>query len=205
MRRVAMTAVASFLAGLLWASPVPGQLSVGLSAGGTYSDLSGSLVTNTDSDWGILIGGFGSYQFRTNVALQLEGNWVQKGGRGSAEDARIDVDLDYLELPLTVQLVVPLGQEWLWQLYGGIALAFETTCDVSIDPGEKTSCEDSPLGWSFESTEWSIPFGTSFAYRFPRSFVEGDLRYSYGLSSVVKSPEWKNRSWQFIVRWGFEL
>jgi hypothetical protein len=197
--------VTSLVAGFLWVSPAHAQLSVGVSAGGTYSNLSGAVVTNTDSDWGVLIGGFGSFQFETNVALQLEANWVQKGGRGSADGSQIDVDIDYLEFPLTAQLVVPLGQDWLWQLYGGIALAFKTTCDVSIDPGEKTSCDDSPLGWTFESTEWSVPFGTSFAYRFTRSFLKADLRYSYGLSSVVKSPEWKNRSWQFIVRWGFEI
>ena len=40
--------------------------------------------------------------------------------------------------------------------------------------------------------------------------IEAELRslrgtLTYGLSSVVKTPEWKNRSWQFIVRWGFEI
>ncbi len=205
MKRVGKAALAAAVVGCLWTSPALGQLSVGVSAGGTYSSLGGSLVTNTDSDWGVLLGGFGSWQFETNVALQLEANWVQKGGRGRVDNVSEDVDIDYFELPLTLQLVVPLGTRWLWQLYGGFALAFKTTCEVSFGTGDKIPCEDNALGWRFESTEWSVPFGTSFAYQFTRSFLEADLRYSYGLSSVVKTPEWKNRSWQFIVRWGFEI
>ena len=74
--------------------------------------------------------------------------------------------IDYLELPLTAQLVVPLSQQWIWQLYAGIALAFKTQCEVSFATGDKNSCDDNDLGWTFESTEWSIPFGTSFAYQF---------------------------------------
>ena len=205
MKRVGMAALAAVVAGCFWTSPVLGQLSAGVSAGGTYSSLSGNLVTNTDSDWGVLLGGFGSFQFETNVALQLEANWVQKGGRGTVDNVSGDVDIDYIELPLTVQLVVPLSQKWIWQLYAGIALAFKTQCEVSFGTGEKIKCEDNALGWRFEGTEWSVPFGTSFAYQLTRSFLQADLRYSYGLSSVVKTPEWKNRSWQFIVRWGFEI
>jgi hypothetical protein len=193
------------MAGFLWTVPAHGQLSVGVAAGGTYSDMGGSLITATDSDWGVLLGGSVRFRYVTNLALQLEGNWVQKGGRGTVEGVARDLDLDYFEIPLTAQLVVGLSPKWDWNLYGGIALAFKTTCEVTTGSSEKESCDNTVPDWTIESTEWSVPFGTSFSYRLARSAVTADLRYSYGLSAAVKNLDLKNRSWQFIVRWGFEV
>ncbi len=205
LKRIGFLTWPAIVAVLLWAAPAGAQLSMGVAAGGTYSNLGGSLISNTESDWGVLLGGSAFYRFQANAGLALEGNWVQKGGHGSTDEGSIDVDVDYFELPLTLHLVVELGAQWDWNLYGGIGLAFKTQCSVSLDPGEKQSCDDSPLGWTFQSTEWSLPFGSNVTHRFRHSALTADLRYSYGLSALVVSPEFKNRSWQFIVRWGFQI
>jgi hypothetical protein len=167
--------------------------------------MGGGLITATDSDWGALMGGFGRYRLKSNLALQLEGNWVQKGGRGTVQNVGVDFDLDYVEIPLTAQLAVGLSPEWDWNLYGGIAIAFQTTCEVSDDAGDKAACEEAAPTWNFTSTEWSVPFGTSFSYSFTRSALTADFRYSYGLSAAIDNLDLKNRSWQFIIRWGFEV
>jgi hypothetical protein len=119
------------------------------------------------------------------------------------DDGRIDFDLDYFELPLTAQLVVGLSPTWDWNLYGGIALAFKTACEISSGSGDKEDCEQAQPTWSLASTEWSAPFGTSFSYRFARSALTADFRYSYGLSDAIENLRLRNRSWQFILRWGF--
>jgi hypothetical protein len=167
--------------------------------------MGGSLITDTDSDWGALMGGYGRYRLQSNLALQFEGNWVQKGGRGVVQDQRVDLDLDYIEIPLTAQLAVGLSPQWEWNLYGGIALAFKTQCEVSNDAGDKAECDQAAPDWTFNSTEWSVPFGTSFSYQFTRSALTADFRYSYGLSAAIDNLDLKNRSWQFILRWGFEV
>ena len=151
------------------------------------------------------MGGYGRYDLASNLAFQLEGNWVAKGGRGTVDDSQVDFDLDYAEFPLTAQLAVGLSPTWEWNLYGGIALAFKTKCDVSNDAGEKAACDEAAPDWTFNSTEWSVPFGTSFSYLFTRSALTADFRYSYGLSAAVNNLDLKNRSWQFILRWGFEV
>ncbi|MBT8477982.1 MAG: PorT family protein, partial [Gemmatimonadetes bacterium] len=110
---------------------------------------------------------------------------------------------DYVELPLTAQLVVGLSPTWDWNLYGGIALAFKAACNVSNDAGDKADCDEAAPSWTFNSTEWSVPFGTSFSYAFTRSALTADFRYSYGLSNAIDNLRLKNRSWQFILRWGF--
>jgi hypothetical protein len=193
------------LATLLWTVPAQAQLSVGVSAGATYSSMGGSRITATDSDWGALMGGYGRYDLASNLAFQLEGNWVAKGGRGTVDDSQVDFDLDYAEIPLTAQLAVGLSPTWEWNLYGGIAIAFNTKCDVSNDAGDKAACDEAAPDWTFNSTEWSVPFGTSFSYLFTRSALTADFRYSYGLSAAIDNLDLKNRSWQFILRWGFEV
>lgn len=203
MRRTGFVTLAAVL--LAWASPAQAQLSVGVAAGATYSSMGGTLITSTDSDWGAMMGGWGRYRLQSNLAFQLETNWVQKGGRGTVEDGRVDFDLDYFELPLTAHLVVGLSPKWDWDLYGGIALAFKTACDISSDSGDKAECEQAAPTWSFAGTEWSVPFGTSFTHRFARSALMADFRYSYGLSDAIENLRLRNRSWQFILRWGFRV
>lgn len=205
MKRRSVVTCAVFLGALAFASPVRAQLSVGVSAGATYSDLGGGLITSTDSDWGALLGGYAQYGFVSNLMLQLEVNWAQKGGRGIVEEGGVDFDLDYLEIPFTAQFGTALGERWRWNLYGGIAVGFQTTCDVRLDDGDAAACEDAVPTWDFPSTEWSVPFGTSFTYRLTRSALTADFRYSYGLSDAIENLDLKNRSWQFIVRWGFEV
>ena len=205
MRRIGITMFAMVLATLLWTAPAQAQLSLGVSAGATYSSMGGSRITATDSDWGALMGGYGRYDLASNLAFQLEGNWVQKGARGTVNDLPVDFDLDYVEFPLTAQLAVGLSPQWEWNLYGGIALAFKTQCEVSDDAGDKAACDVAAPTWDFTSTEWSVPFGTSFSYLFTRSALTADFRYSYGLSAAINNLDLKNRSWQFILRWGFEV
>ncbi|MCL7958675.1 MAG: PorT family protein [marine benthic group bacterium] len=205
MRRIGITMAALGLATLVWTVPAQAQLSVGVSAGATYSSMGGSRITATDSDWGALMGGYGRYDLASNLAFQLEGNWVAKGGRGTVDDSQVDFDLDYIELPLTAQLAVGLSPTWEWNLYGGIAIAFNTKCDVSNNAGDKAACDEAAPNWTFNSTEWSVPFGTSFSYLFTRSALTADFRYSYGLSAAIDNLDLKNRSWQFILRWGFEV
>ncbi len=203
MKRIRFITLATVLAALLWTAPAYGQLSLGVAAGGTYSNMGGDLITATDSDWGALMGGWGQYRLQSNLAFQLEANWAQKGGRGTVEGGQVDFDLDYVELPLTAQLVVGLSPTWDWNLYGGIALAFKAGCNVSNDAGDKADCDQAAPSWTFNSTEWSVPFGTSFSYRFTRSALTADFRYSYGLTDAIENLRLRNRSWQFILRWGF--
>lgn len=205
VRRIGITLFAAVLVALLWTAPAQGQLSLGVVAGATNSHMGGSRITATDSDWGVLMGGYGRYRLQTNLAFQLEGNWAQKGGRGIVEESSVDFDLDYVEFPLTAQLAVGLSPQWEWNLYGGFALAFQTQCNVSDDAGDKAACDVAAPTWDFSSTEWSVPFGTSFSYQFTRSALTADFRYSYGLSAAIDNLDLKNRSWQFIIRWGFEV
>jgi len=198
-----LTTFALMLAAAVWTAPAHGQLSLGVSAGATSSEMGGSRITATDSDWGVLMGGFGRYRLKSNLAFQLEANWAQKGGRGNVQGGAADFDLDYVELPLTAQLAVGLSPSWEWNLYGGIALAFKAGCEVSDDAGDKAGCEEAAPTWVFNDTEWSVPFGTSFSYLFPKSALTADFRYSYGLSAAIDNLDLKNRSWQFILRWGF--
>jgi len=203
MKRWGIVAVALVAGSLGIAGPAGAQLSAGVSAGVTLSEMGGRLITSTQSDWGVLLGGYGRYRFVSNVALQLEANFVQKGGKGSVEESDVDFGLDYVELPLTAQLVVGLGQAWDWNLYGGIAMAFRTTCDITLGSEDAAPCDEVAPSWSFADTEWSVPFGTSFSHRFNRSILTADFRYSYGLSAAIENLDLKNRSWQLILRWGF--
>ena len=197
--------VATLLLVFAVTSPALAQSRAGLTLGATASELHGDFITvRGDSKWGFYGGGFGEVAVGDVLALNLGVNYAQKGGSGLTgtgllDAERVELDLSYIELPLLVELTLPLGANWGLMAYGGISGAFNTGCKASLGGGSKESCKDTALGGA--KTEWGIPVGGGLSYTLENGeSVVFEARYTWGQSDVVANANIKNGAWYFLIR-----
>ena len=80
LRTVLRGAVLAAACGLALAGTAQGQLRGGLSAGATYSKMTGDFLESSDYKWNWFAGAYLELLFRPNLSLQVELNYVKKGG-----------------------------------------------------------------------------------------------------------------------------
>jgi hypothetical protein len=164
-------------------------------------------VTLGNWKWGGVAGVFGQYFIARETYIGLDANWAQKGGSKVAlNDGELqDLDLEYIELPLTVGYTQRFSG-WESNLYIGLALSFQIACKVSgAASGTTAECDD-VLGLATRNTtDWSIPFGLGFYRELGGSLLGIDIRYMLGLSDVFENSNIRNRSWQFTAKWAVPL
>lgn len=192
---------------LLLMTAVPGlaQDRAGLSLGATRSTLYGDDVARVgDPRWGFYGGAFGETRVADFLSLNLGVNYAQKGGEAlfgtDLQDLEsLDLELAYVELPLLVELVLPLSRTWDLLAYGGIAAAFHVSCKASLGGGDRQSCKDTPLGGP--KTEWGLPVGGGLSYTLDDGeMVVFEARYTWGLNEAVSEADVRTRTWYFVVR-----
>jgi hypothetical protein len=175
--------------------------SVGVSAGVNLSEASGDSTLSTDGRWGPIFGGFVNYRVTPLLVVALEVNWLLKGSTDmftASGDTLSDVRASYLEFPLTLNLLIPAGENWDLGVYAGVGYAFQTDISARNLQGVRVYLSE-------KENEWNIPLGAGFAYYFPGSgqAVGLDLRYSIGMSDIAKDFDAKSKSWQLFLRYGF--
>jgi len=197
-------AVAFLLVSVL-SSPAAAQSRAGLSLGATASELHGDFITvSGDPKWSFYVGAFGEALVGDVLAVNLGVNYAQKGGSGLAgtgllDSERIDLDLNYIELPLLVEITLPFGTTWGLMAYGGVAAAFNVGCKASLEGGSKESCKDTALGAA--KTEWGIPVGGGLSYTLANGeTVVFEARYTWGQNDAVANANIKNGAWYFLIR-----
>lgn len=186
-------------------SPALAQSRAGLTLGATASELHGDFIAvQGDTKWGFYGGAFGEALVGDFLAVNLGVNYAQKGGSGLAgtslpDSELIELDLNYIELPLLVEITLPFGATWGLMAYGGIEAAFNVGCKASLGGGSKESCKDTALGGA--KTEWGLPVGGGLSYTLPNGeSVVFEVRYTWGQSDAVANASIKNGSWYFLIR-----
>ncbi len=202
---ISRTLAAAALLVSIVCTPAAAQERSGLIFGATASDLYGDfVVVRGDPTWGFLVGAFGETRISQNVALNLAVNYTQKGGRGFTGTGLLDaesveLDLNYVEMPLLVELLLPFGRTWGLMAYGGIAAGYNVTCKVKFGGGSKESCKDTALGGA--TFEWGLPVGGGLSYNVgDGEMIVFDVRYTWGLNDAVKDANVRNGTWQFLIR-----
>lgn len=198
-----LTAAVFFV--LVSCSSAAAQGRVGLSLGATSSELTGDfIVVPGDAQWGFYGGAFGEKLLSSFLAVSLGVNYTQKGGEGLAgtgllDAERVQLDLNYIELPLLVELLLPIGATWELMAYSGIAAAFNVGCKASLGGGSRESCKDTALGGA--NTEWGVPVGGGLAYTLPNlEMIVFEARYTWGQTDAVKNANVRNGTWYFLIR-----
>ena len=190
---------------LAMAGPLVAQDRAGLTLGASLSGLYGDDIGRRgDSRWGFYGGAYGETQVADFIALSLGVNYEQKGGEGRLgtsllESERLELDVNYVELPFLIELTLPLGPPWELIAYGGIAAAFNVSCKAALAGGEKQSCKDTPLGGP--KMEWGLPAGGGLSYTLEDGeMIVFEARYTWGLNEVVSDADVRTRAWYFLIR-----
>ncbi|MGD8868284.1 MAG: hypothetical protein PVI01_11650 [Gemmatimonadales bacterium] len=204
MRTVLRSAIMATGLGLALTTPALGQLRAGLVAGATYSKLTGDFLQSSDYRWNWLAGGYLELPYRSNLSLQLELNYVKKGGKSVTDNAQaIDLDVGYVEVPLLANFLLPLGGGWESALYGGVGVGVSVACDVRINETSQVSCTS---GLSSPKTEWTIPLGARLGYPLAGgSRLLLDARYSVPVSEALEVQSFRILTWHFLLRWSTAL
>jgi hypothetical protein len=185
------------------------QGSIGAQGGPLYSVLQGDAITDQDYRWGFLVGAHGEYRFAKMWGVRLEGNWVQKGGSNLVvgTETLSFVNIKYIEVPLLLNLFIPLGTAVEFGVYSGATIGFNTSCKFTVTAGsDGVDCASAPTG-DAKSTEWTVPFGAEFVWNVEslKTALSLDARFMLGLTDAFESATAKNRSFTVMVRASYFL
>jgi hypothetical protein len=186
-----------------------GELVLGVELGPSLTKMEGITIRDAGSEWGFSAGLFAEYRASALFSVPVGVTWTQKGGSGeTAAGVPFELGSSYLEIPVMLNLTVPYGDSQRLGFYGGVAVGFQLSCDVTRE-GETVECGETEIfDTDPESVEWSIPFGIEYDFQLANGHFLGlDLRYTYGLSDIMTSStvELMNRGWQFLVSWGVPI
>ena len=198
--------LAGTLVALALASPTAlvAQTTVGLRGGVTVSHASLDLDDTfaRDNRTGFPGGAFFDWNGGGLLGFQVAAEYVQKGVDLDFGDAVNELTLNYLEIPAVLKIGIPLGS-LRPSAFGGVALGFNTGCDVGGDPVDDPDCGDEVSG-----TEWSGVFGADLAWYLSALSLWVDTRYYVGLSDISDGDAFndlKNRAWRLTAGVGFQL
>lgn len=154
------------------------QPQIGLRAGGNFAQLRGESNLGdgaTGRKFGFMVGVSAEMPVSSSLSVQPELLYAQKGG---TEDD-VDVNLNYLELPVLVKYALPVGGRFVPSLYAGPYAGYSLTREIEIDGGGSESADD-----FIKRFDYGAVFGVDLGYRFAGRAATVGLRYDLGLANV---------------------
>ena len=154
--------------------------------------------TEADPRIGLAAGVELEYQMTDMVSLAAGALYSMQGAKGSDWGMDMKVQLDYINIPIVVNVYVLEGLA----VKLGVQPAFNVRDHFKVSEGgysESGSLSD--VGLDLKKFDFSIPVGLSYEYN---NFVV-DARYFFGVTKMVKHAETKNSVFQFTVGYKFDL
>jgi hypothetical protein len=198
MKTAATALIVLFTALSIPAATIAQQLSVGARGGYVRSTISWDGTEQVETSWNpnFHIGAVSRLEIHRNLALQLEVWYVEKssGARLPAESADGDLELSYLEIPLLVQIRVPLGpnSRVAPRLFAGPSVAFELDCGVSlIIDGDVVNwdCDAPNIEVERKTAAVNLVFGAGIDIQAGPGAIFLDAMYDLGLTNLNDDPE----------------
>jgi hypothetical protein len=170
----------------------------GVRGGVSVASASFDLETvDADNRTGFVGGPFLNLDFGI-FGAQVAGVYHQMG----FESEDLDLDLDYLEVPVVLKVGLPLPL-LKPSVFGGVSLGFEGACEVN---GVECSEDDT------SGTQYAGVAGADVRLSLGVASLWVDGRYNFGLSDVndagdalAEIGDFQNRAWNFTVGIGFGL
>lgn len=188
MKTAAILRLAS-VALLLPAVPISAQQhEVGLVMGGSFATFGGD-IEGLDHQHGLALGLRLGAGIHKHVQVESGLIWIQKGAEGVVvgfeEPLRAAHELSYLEIPLLVRGLLPLGGAIRPTALFGASVAFEVGCEVAVEP---VSSFLSPLDCHPQSgrktTDWSLIMGGGATWQLSGVSLLLEGRYHVGLKDL---------------------
>jgi hypothetical protein len=129
-----------------------------------------------------VFGFFFGFDF-TVIGIQIDALYSQKGTkadfRDEEDDVKIQVGVDYIEVPVMLRINAPIGGGTKIRLFGGPAFAFKVSDKTTVEVNG-VSVEDDDT--EFKSYDVGVTAGGALV--FGKAFV--DVRYTWGTLNILK-------------------
>ncbi len=198
-------------------SPVSGwaqqsSVSLGVVAGAAVADQAGQDAFAPHDRLGFIGGASLVYRLSDRWSVQLDGLFVQKGGRENSdrdpEDPVDELRLQYVELPLLLKFALSGGRTRP-ELFVGPSLAFELGCTLDVFPdGSSNPADCADVGLQTRSPDVGIAFGADVEIQLGSGHFIIDGRGIVGLRSFDDSEadlDFRNRILALMVGYRFSL
>ena len=154
----------------------------------------------------LAIGGVVDIGLNRAVSFQVEPRYIQKGAKvkvkiGGFGEINFIGKFDYFEIPLSLKVRFSENDITPY-LFAGPVFSFLNSAKVESG-GETQDVKDET-----KSNEYSLDFGGGVAFRIATDvYLTADVRYSLGLTDIIKSNEsnWKSRDIRLLVGLLFNL
>lgn len=185
--------------------PVTAQTQTTLSfrAGASIATLGGDDVTDADSRTGLNVGGGLTFGLSENLGVLVGATYAQKGATATGDGAEITFKIDYLEIPVLLQLGVPTSGSISPRFFIGPAVGAEIGCEVEgTEGGVTVSADCSDFGAPVKSVDIGAMGGAGLSMSTGGAMsITLDVFYNLGLSTIddTSNPDdVKNRAWSIL-------
>ncbi len=190
-----------------------GPVSLGVVAGANVADQAGQDVFAPHDRIGFIGGASGTFRFASRWAIQVDGLFVQKGGRENndvdPEDPFDDeLSLEYIEFPILLKFSFTEGGTRP-EVFVGPSFAYELSCNYDTFPdGSSEPVDCSEAGLETRSLDVGVAFGADVEISLGSGHLVIDARGIVGLNSFDDSEanlDFRNRILALMVGYRFSL
>ena len=216
MKRLISLPVAATLVGML-ATPVTAQIVIQPEIGVNFANVTNGdqvfaepgITVDSKTRTGFVAGVGVLFALSPRFGIGTGGYYSQQGVgltlSDGASSADATLELDYIQVPLTLGVSFPTSGAITPHLFAGPMIGFNATCKVS----SSGSSEDCPSD-TVNSTDVGVLFGGGLGFRAGTGMFVVNAYYDLGLTNVQKdapsgSPTFNNRVFGFSVGYGFPL
>ncbi len=193
LTRTRTLCLAALFAGLA-ANPSAGQISLGVKAGASLSDLvfGGIEINDRELRKGLVVGTALSLPVSGRLGLQLEGSFAQRGATLTfIQLGDVGYVLDYVQLSVLGRASLPLGssRSSLFLLAGPV-IAWETSCEATVtlvlsETTETATCDDERLNTPSKPVDYGVAGGAGVQLALAEAMhLSLDLLYTHGVRSI---------------------
>lgn len=181
MKKIVMVALAAALVASFAVNAHALKLMVGAKGGFNFADIYGAEADNDVPLKALGFGAFGLAEVSEKVSVQLEALWMQKG----AEDkiTQLELQLSYLEFPLTAVATVPVGDNTQLVGFAGPVLSFLMH---TISGEDKAADGNGDVKDQLKKVDFGGTVGLGAWFTSGRMMFIVDLRWSFGFTSIDK-------------------
>jgi len=166
------------------------QVSFGVKAGPQMTNLIGDDADELDSKIGFNVGGYANIRFSEQLAFQPELLYSLQGAKAEEMGTDVTMNLSYINVPLMMKWYAYEGLNFEFGPQIGFNIASKVKVDGSaFDIADGTYDFDEVYGEDVETVDFGLNIGAG--YELPMGLNFG-IRYSHGLTDIIKDSDSKN-------------
>lgn len=182
MKRLCLAAI---LVLALAGAAASAEVGFGVKGGLNLANLHGTDAENLNWKPGFAAGAFANISFTPVVSLQPEILYVMNGASEDILGIEINLNFDYVQVPVLVKFDVPVAGTIIPALYAGPYVGFLTKAELEASYQGESASQD--VKDYTKSMDYGLVFGAAMDFNLAAVTLVFEGRYTYGLTTVDDS------------------